>query len=392
MRFWRLLNNFWLNVGRALPDATSTDVREEMQRLQWERMVRQMPILNTLNMIFTLSVIYACYIGSMPLPYLALPSLLFLLLVHRTLLWRDRREVLVTSAEIPQMIKRSTRWATTLTAAASLWSVFAFYDVHVLGQTVIPIFIALSALVAANCLASLPRAAGNVLAVGILPSATAFLCSGEPVVMTLAVGLIFAGALQLQLVAESHRQWIDTVLLGQQLRDLANTDSLTGLLNRRAFTAHFEAAFKLASRDQRFGIAILDLDDFKPVNDRYGHIAGDRLLQAVGSRLRHYAAPTDMVSRLGGDEFAVFFPNVEDEAELAARATSLLASLSTVADIGEAVVPIPASMGYALFPNDGDSPHALMLAADQAMYRAKAEGKRRASGSPERRAAESPAA
>jgi diguanylate cyclase (GGDEF)-like protein len=390
LRFWRLVRDFWANVGPVLPDATPADVQEEMQHLQWERMVRQMPILNLLNMIFTLAVIYACYVGAMPPIYLILPALLFLLLLHRTLLWRTRRETSVTSSEIPLNIKRSTRWATTLTAAASLWSVFAFYDVHVQGQTVIPIFIALSALVAANCLASLPRAAGHVLAAGIMPSSLAFLGSGEPMLMAMAVGLMFAGVLQLQLVAENHRQWIDTVLLGQQLRDLANTDALTGLCNRRAFTTQFEAAFDASgpsmASGRQFGIAILDLDDFKPVNDHYGHIAGDRLLQVVAQRLTQQPVPDALVSRLGGDEFAVLFRNVADKPALAARATAMLASLSSPADIGEAVVPIPASIGYALFPEDGTSPHVLMLAADQAMYQAKAEGKRRAAGAPERRA------
>jgi diguanylate cyclase len=368
-----------------LPDAFSPEVQQEILKVQWERMVRQMPIFNILNMIFTLAVLHACYVGSMPLRDLILPCVLFLVLAHRTLVWRTRRAIPHNSATLPLIIKRSTWWITTMTAGASIWNVFAFYEVPVLGQTVIPVFITLSALIAANCLASLPRAAGQALAVGILPSVALYVGSGELVLITLAIGLVFAGLLQLQLVTESHRQWMNTLRLGQQLREIANTDSLTGLCNRRAFSEKFKAAFENAEAGSSFAIAILDLDDFKPVNDRHGHFAGDRLLQIVGTRLRQHVVKTDMVSRLGGDEFAVLFRNIADEADLSARATAILASFSALADIGEALVPIPASLGYAMFPRDGDSPHALMLAADRAMYRAKADGKSRAAEFPELR-------
>ncbi len=167
----------------------------------------------------------------------------------------------------------------------------------------------------------------------------------------------------------------------QTLFELASADSLTGLANHRAFKQAFDDALNQSRQDSSFGIALIDLDGFKAVNDQLGHLAGDALLQTVSARLMHHSKARDLVARLGGDEFAVLFRDTADENDISARSTALLASLCTPADIGGDRVSVSASLGYALCPKHGESVADLMQAADAALYAAKKEGKARVKGS-----------
>ncbi len=167
----------------------------------------------------------------------------------------------------------------------------------------------------------------------------------------------------------------------QTLHELASADSLTGLANRRAFKQAFDDALNAPAADTAFGIALIDLDGFKAVNDQLGHLAGDTLLQTVSARLKRHSKAGDLVARLGGDEFAVLFRGTTGEDDVSARSTALLLSLCTPTDIGGVRVPVSASLGYALCPKHGESVADLMQAADAALYAAKKEGKARVKGS-----------
>lgn len=160
---------------------------------------------------------------------------------------------------------------------------------------------------------------------------------------------------------------------------MALHDDLTGLPNRRLLNDRLSQAVGLARRTQRpLVLCYIDLDGFKPVNDRRGHAAGDRLLQEVASRLQACVRENDTVCRLGGDEFVLMLTNLENVAEHAAiveRAKSELCRPFAV-DAGVEAT-ISASIGVALFPDDADEPDALLCRADEAMYQAKAQGRNR---------------
>ena len=166
----------------------------------------------------------------------------------------------------------------------------------------------------------------------------------------------------------------------QTLYELASADSLTGLANRRAFKQAFDNVLNNPAADTAFGIALIDLDGFKAVNDQLGHLAGDALLQTVSARLTRHSKAGDLVARLGGDEFAVLFRGTVGEEDVSARSTALLVSLCTPTEIGGVRVPVSASLGYALCPKHGESVADLMQAADAALYAAKKEGKARVKG------------
>ena len=151
-------------------------------------------------------------------------------------------------------------------------------------------------------------------------------------------------------------------------------DPLTGLPNRALFANRLAHAVRAADRDPApFSVLMLDLDRFKEINDTLGHVTGDRLLQAVGSRLQEALRPGDTVARLGGDEFALLLPSAgcDDAREVAARA---LAALRAPFELTALTVSVDASIGIVTYPTHGDDADMLMQRVDVAMYLAKGEG------------------
>lgn len=163
-----------------------------------------------------------------------------------------------------------------------------------------------------------------------------------------------------------------------RLDALAYFDALTGLPNRVLLFDRIEQAIRVAGRyGPRFALMYLDLDGFKEINDRHGHLAGDRVLRVVAERLRRELRGSDTVARFGGDEFVVLAPhmaNVSDARELAVR---LVAAVATpIAGDGVAHA-ITVSVGIAMYPPDGTNVEELVRTADRAMYEAKRRGKNR---------------
>ncbi|MBN2875461.1 MAG: sensor domain-containing diguanylate cyclase [Spirochaetales bacterium] len=152
------------------------------------------------------------------------------------------------------------------------------------------------------------------------------------------------------------------------LREMAFRDPLTGVPNRLLFQDRLLMAITRATRESTgVCVCMLDLDDFKRINDNYGHQAGDRLLQAVATRLGSSLRKSDTVARLGGDEFAVVAP--VDDPELASSVNERLRGcLLDQFTIGTDTVSVEASLGCALYPRDGTDADALLAIADHRMY------------------------
>ncbi len=158
----------------------------------------------------------------------------------------------------------------------------------------------------------------------------------------------------------------------------ARTDSLTGLANRANFIERLHQANALADRnDSRFVVLFIDLDHFKEVNDSRGHPLGDLLLKAVADRLQKRMREGDLVARLGGDEFAILQPDVDDLSDAGALAADIIALLGVPYAINGDRLHITASIGLAPLTKDIVNPEDLLSQADQALYRAKAEGRNR---------------
>ncbi len=158
----------------------------------------------------------------------------------------------------------------------------------------------------------------------------------------------------------------------ERLAYLAHHDDLTGLGNRRALEEHL--ARLTAEPTARIGLILCDLDGFKPINDVYGHEAGDTVLEAVARRLEHGLRPGDVAARLGGDEFVLVVADATDGGTLTTIAERIRHQLADPVGYGAHHLRFSASLGTALFPDDGATPHALLNAADAAMYEAKQAG------------------
>ncbi len=162
----------------------------------------------------------------------------------------------------------------------------------------------------------------------------------------------------------------------QQLQHMAHHDSLTGLPNRLLLDARLEHAIERARRDgSRVAVLFLDADRFKNVNDSHGHPAGDELLRELAQRLRDGVREEDTVARIGGDEFVVVLEGVAERSFAALVSEKLIGAISGTVELEPGSVALTASIGIALYPDDGTDPTALLKNADAAMYRAKEDGR-----------------
>jgi diguanylate cyclase (GGDEF)-like protein/PAS domain S-box-containing protein len=171
----------------------------------------------------------------------------------------------------------------------------------------------------------------------------------------------------------------------EQILYQANYDVLTGLPNRTLLFDRLLQSIVSARREGwKFALMFVDLDRFKAVNDLYGHVAGDELLQLVGSKLRSMIREVDTVARFGGDEFVVLLHGINHENDAALIAEKLIDSLSEPFKITDRMVSIGATIGITFFPTDAtesdslmDEANALLSNADMAMYHAKSDGRNR---------------
>ncbi|TBL81689.1 sensor domain-containing diguanylate cyclase [Paenibacillus thalictri] len=161
-----------------------------------------------------------------------------------------------------------------------------------------------------------------------------------------------------------------------ELARMAYYDPLTGLPNRRLFQDRYHQALLSAKRyERRIALLYLDLDDFKSINDTYGHNIGDQLLKITASRLINSLRDPDTVCRLGGDEFIVLLQQFEANSDIEKIARRMIDSLSQLIYIQSYEITIGCSIGAAIYPDDSQNGETLMQMADSAMYMSKKCGK-----------------
>ena len=164
--------------------------------------------------------------------------------------------------------------------------------------------------------------------------------------------------------------------LEQRLQYILEIDELTGLYNRNAYNQNFKHIIARAEKEkQKVGLLIIDLDYFKHVNDTFGHIAGDHLLQVLGQRFKHCFPEKVLIARLGGDEFSMIVPNLEDEAELLEIAQLAHAQLKSSIEYANQHLNGGMSIGCSIYPRDAQDTSNLLKCADIALNDLKNSGR-----------------
>ena len=161
-------------------------------------------------------------------------------------------------------------------------------------------------------------------------------------------------------------------VIAEQVKQKAMRDFVTGIPSRELFNDRLEHAVAIANRAHWIlGVMFIDLDRFKVINDKYGHAMGDKVLQMVAQRLDEQARSEDTVCRYGGDEFLYLLVNPKNPHNIQSIADKVYDRISQPLIIGDLELRVGASIGIAVYPDDGTTPQELVAKADSAMYRAK---------------------
>lgn len=195
----------------------------------------------------------------------------------------------------------------------------------------------------------------------------------------------------IETAAEQLAMALSNLELQERLRIQSIREPLTGLFNRRYLEESLARELaRCARRGLPLALMMLDLDHFKRFNDTHGHPGGDALLAGFGRLLQQLSRQEDIACRYGGEEFTLILPESTPQAA-AERAEQIRAAVEAmrVPHLGKDLPPVTVSIGLACFPHDGQEPEALLRSADQALYRAKAQGRNRVESSHDPRAVRS---
>jgi diguanylate cyclase (GGDEF)-like protein len=313
-------------------------------------------------------------------------------IVAITGLWRDTQPsifALLALAGIFVLIVHDLLPPTGLGAAkfvveGSVAITFATLLVLLTGGDKSPFFFTFPLIVGGAALVVSPRVTFGLAAVASLGYLVAVTVPGNGPITTNTVAIVGINLTALVLLA-----YVAMVIAREQRRArdaairLSTIDSLTGLFNRSYFFAAVDREIARSARSNRgFCLLMMDLDELKPINDKYGHYFGDRVLRGVGEVVRNGVRRIDTAARYGGDEFVALLPETDPTgAHVLAEKVRIGV---TELDISVSGVRIEASMsvGVVSFPEDGRTSDELMISADQAMYASKRSGKNRVMGLP----------
>ncbi|MDQ0454952.1 putative bifunctional diguanylate cyclase/phosphodiesterase [Rhizobium paknamense] len=365
----------------------------ELTLAQFKAFSRQVPLL-----YFTLctNMIALCWAHRDIAPLwltLYLPGAFVLVCALRTVGWLSKRKVEVDAATAYRRLK-STNWlAGPIAIFCSGWSLCFLPYGEAYHRSHVAFFMAITVIGCIFCLMHLRSAALIVTLIVNAVIAVTFMTTGVETLMAMGFDVaLVSGALIVILLAQYRdfrrlhesrqvlqdqqqalRQQNDAVkrLSDENLR-LANLDSLTLIPNRRSFFEHLDRVHgRAAEQNSRFAVGVLDLDGFKPVNDLHGHAAGDRLLCDIAERMTALTGADIFVARLGGDEFGIVVERDTTQARLEGLGADVCAAIGLPVQIGAGSVQVTGSVGFAVYPTDGEDAQQIYEKADYALYSAK---------------------
>jgi diguanylate cyclase (GGDEF)-like protein len=373
-------------LGRRIREFMSIPLdHPELLKAQYRALAQQLPMMYLILMTST----WAVAVTHMPYApgwlTIVIPSIMTMLSAVRITRWARSRHVEPTTDTAGKALRHTYRLSILIAAGFVGWSLMLYPYGDAYTKSHLAFYMAITVISCIFCLMHLRPAAIMVTAIVDTAFVGFFAMTGQPTLIATAINIALVSIGMLMILMINYRDFtrmIDAQLRTQALSNenlrLANLDSLTDLPNRRAFFAHLAKAFDTArSGGGRLAVGMLDLDGFKPVNDLYGHAAGDKLLIEVGQRLAVLCAPMSIhLSRLGGDEFALVVSNFAPDLDLVAFGEQICTALRAPFHLPEATMQISGSAGFAVYPTTASSPEELFDRADYALY----HGKRTARG------------
>lgn len=346
---------------------------------------RQIPLMYGMVIVNTLALAQS-YLGVAP-AWLSIyiPIALVAISVFRTVsYWRTgQQEILASAAH--HKLRQTVVLAGVLGAIFSTWALalFTYGDPHSQGH--VAFFSGVTSIGIMVCLLHLRPAAIVLGATAVGPTSLFLIYAGSAEHSYVGLNLLIVTVAILYVLSNHSRSFVELIAnqsalkkaayeateLGKENERLAHLDSLTNLPNRRRFLAELDQRLATArANGQSFSVGILDLDGFKPVNDIYGHIAGDRLLVQVGERLTRIDRDL-FVARLGGDEFGIILEGNLSDDEILSLGNQICRTVEDPFEMGSFTANIGGTIGIAKYPDAGKTAKLLFEHSDYVLYVAK---------------------
>lgn len=311
---------------------------------------------------------------------LGAPGVLLPICIARGIHWCRLRPDETSHADAVRHLRRTSVVTVLLSIGFVSWGLALdeyggpYHQAHVV------VFIAITVIACIFCLSHLPTAAFLATAIVMGVFIPYYLMSGNTVFVAIALNVLFVTIVMVRIIVKSFVNFLqlyDAQTEAQRLVDenkrLAMTDSLTSLPNRRYFFEQLNKLLKTSADGQHgFALAIFDLDHFKPINDSYGHTAGDRVLVEAGRRFASLATEDIIVTRLGGDEFGLLVRYSGAASEVLTLCNGICETLHIPVPLGDTQVVPGCSGGLVVYPTGGHTADELFDRADYALYHSKA--------------------
>ncbi len=379
-------------VGRATRLLAVPNDNPVLTAAQYEAFSKQVPLLYFILATNMISLSWT-HQGTAPdLLVIYFPILLTLLFALRSGLWLRGRKVRRTPAQAYKQLQSTNILSFPIAVVCTAWSISLLPYGNPYQNAHVAFFMAITVIGCIFCLMHLRSAALIVTVTVNLPFLVVMCLSGEPTFIATGINVILVTMAMILILISHYRDFRQLhesrqVLLIQQealqeqnkamqaLSDenlrLANLDSLTMLANRRSFFQMLETAFSRASdNEERFVVGVIDLDGFKPVNDMYGHAAGDKVLIEIAARLSTLSDVDLSVYRLGGDEFGLLLQG-NNARDVMGLGQSVCDRIAERINIGTGMVQVTGSVGFAIYPDVGSTSQEIYELADYALYTAK---------------------
>jgi diguanylate cyclase (GGDEF)-like protein len=358
-----------------------------LRRAQLTAFTKQVPLLYFILSVNAGALAFAFCESAPPMLTSGVSGGLISLCVVRLIVWTRSIGQELSDAAIARRLKATIFLGAAIGIAFLAWALALFPYGNDRAQGQVTFFVGITVVSCIFCLMHL-RPAALLLAVTIVVPFTAFLVTtGDTNLASIGINLFLVSLAMVYVLMVASRDFgrlVSSKAEAKRLSDenarLANVDALTSLPNRRQFFSEVSRAVDLSHADAArwCAVGVIDLDGFKQVNDRLGHLAGDELLRQAGERLLVIADSSTFIARLGGDEFGVVVQDPPTEAGLLELGDRFCTMLNGPYELAAGTANVSASIGFAAFSGAANLPSVLYERADYALYHAKAHHRGRA--------------